>query len=85
MMKRVELQSVQTSNQGDIQYIFDDNTSFVYQTEQEAIDDYTQYFDNVDLSFLMKMLLMKNQIENLSLNACIMNENDTNGTWVYKQ
>lgn len=84
-MKRVELQSVQTSNQGDIQYIFDDNTSFVYQTEQEAIDDYTQYFDNVDLSFLMKMLLMKNQIENLSLNACIMNENDTNGTWVYKQ
>ena len=84
-MKRVELLTVQISNQGDIQYVFDDNTSFVYQTEQEAINDYTLYFDNVDLSFLMKMLLMKNQIENQALNACIMDENNQTGTWVYKQ
>lgn len=84
-MKRVELQSVQTSNQGDIQYVFDDNTAFVYATEQEAIDDYQRYFLNLDLSFFQKMLLMKNAIETLSLNACLLDENDTNGTWVYKQ
>lgn len=84
-MKRVELQSVQTSNQGDIQYVFDDNTAFVYATEQEAIDDYQRYFLNLDLSFFQKMLLMKNAIETLSLNACLLDENDTNGAWVYKQ